>query len=298
MLRFILIILVFISSFSLFAQTEEVNRNLRLFAHGKIDEVKNNLLDLLVEYPNDPGVILLRGVVENNAFKALEIYERILEEHPNSEWADDAYWRIIQFHAIIGNSEKAEDELEIFRRRYPTSIFLGPATDVVRAANGIKGKNKNDIASFRDNSTKNEPIKKLPDNKKVIEDDDIVISNPHNEAVKKSQKEPNPDLRKTPMPEEPEEKDNENITEETENSDETGGYWGLQVGIYKNQNSAENERDKFLTKRLRTQVVEKEVNGETMYAVVIGNYTSKKSAEAAKMIVKQQCDCNPIIYKK
>ncbi len=281
-------IFIFLSFSSLYSQSDEVNKNLRLYAHGKIDEVKNNLFDLLVEYPEDPGVKLLRAVVENDAEKALGMYQNILDNYSESDWADYAYWRIIQYYAVTGNIEKAENELENFRLRYPTSVFLGTATDLIITSKSINN----------DGITKRQKTKDVPEEQsknitadkiseeKVPDESDVVTSHPESDKINKKQTQDNSDN-----------KDEIKRVTEVEESDESG-FWGLQVGIYKNKDSAENEREKFLTKRLRTKIEEKQVNGETMYAVVIGNYTSESSAEAAKKIVKQQCDCNPIIYKK
>lgn len=282
------VVVVFFLVFSfgkLYSQSDEVNKNLRLYAHGKIDEVKNNLFDLLVEYPEDPGVKLLRAVVENDAEKALGMYQNILDNYSESDWADYAYWRIIQYYAVTGNIDRAETELENFRRRYPTSVFLGTATDLIRTAKSIGNNNISKRQKIEDsnseqskNITADRIIEKIPD------DSDVVTSNPDsdNSSEDNEIKKPENNLSNRTV---------------TDNNDDTG-FWGLQVGIYQNKNSAENEREKFLTKRLRTKIEEKEVNGKIMYAVVIGNYTSESSAEAAKKIVKQQCDCNPIIYKK
>jgi tetratricopeptide (TPR) repeat protein len=282
-----------VSSLSLLAQADEVNKNLRLYAHGQIDEVKNNLLDLLVEYPDDPGVKLLRAVVEDDAEKALKMYQNILNNYSKSDWADYAYWRIIQYYAITGDISKAEEELENFRLRYPSSVFLGTSTDLIITAKSIQNNSGKSISKrnkIEDNSTAIHNDNS--DNNEVPKTEDVVFSNPS-----KDNSDNNEELsgRKTVQSDE----SKSQVADESEQIKENeSGYWGLQVGIYQNKDSAEKEREKFLTKRLRTKIEEKEVNGKVMYAVVIGNYTSEASAEAAKMIVKQQCDCNPIIYKK
>ena len=76
------------------------------------------------------------------------------------------------------------------------------------------------------------------------------------------------------------------------------GYYGLQVGLFDNKKSAENEMKKFLRKRMRTEVKSKSIDGDNKFAVVIGNYSSLESAKAAKIIVQQQCDCEPIVFEK
>jgi tetratricopeptide (TPR) repeat protein len=108
----ITLLFLFIGASFAFAQADEVNKNLRLFAHGRIDEVKNNIPNLIAEYPNDPGVKLLLGVVLDDAGKALKLYEEIINDHQKSQWADDAYWRIVQYYAVLGDTAKARFELE------------------------------------------------------------------------------------------------------------------------------------------------------------------------------------------
>jgi hypothetical protein len=49
---------------------------------------------------------------------------------------------------------------------------------------------------------------------------------------------------------------------------------------------------------MRTEIIQREVDGGRAYAVVIGNYSSRSSAEAAKIIVGRQCECEPIIIEK
>ena len=46
------------------------------------------------------------------------------------------------------------------------------------------------------------------------------------------------------------------------------------------------------------QIVEKEVNGKKMFAVIIGNYATKESLEKNRSIVEKICNCETIIYEK
>ena len=292
-------LVIIFSASAAFSQAEEVNKNLRLFAHGKISEVKNNIPDLIAQYPQDPGVKLLLGVVLDDAAKALKLYEEIINDHAKSQWADDAYWRIVQYHAVVGDTAKARFELEKFRRRYPTSEFLAPATDVVRSAVGMAKSGRKEVAEVQTN-TEEKDTGEDQSTEELAEDiltEDTVRSDTNDMQKQAAEME---------AADEPVEKaDQQNdaakeskTAEDTAGEEEYTGYYGLQVGIYKNKESAEKERERFLVKRLRTEVTKKNINGETMFAVVIGNYTSKESAQAAKMIVKQQCECDPIIYRK
>ena len=119
------------------AQTAKVRASLLMVAQGNTEIAQNELKSLLTEFPNDPGVQLLRGVLLDDAMQALEIYQHIVQNHPMSEWADDAYWRIVQYYAIKGDTANARINLEVFRRKYPMSEFLMPATEIVKHSVGL-----------------------------------------------------------------------------------------------------------------------------------------------------------------
>ncbi len=229
------------------AQTTKVNSLLKLAAQGKISEVKKQLPALQAEYPNEPGVKLVQAVIMDDGLKALEIYKSIVKEFPNSEFADDAIWRVVQFYAVIGDTAQAKKELEYFRKKYPNSEFLAAASDAVKLAIGSL---KYDYKEKMANGSKNE------ENKEV-----------HAEAKKESPK---------------------SVSE----------HWGLQVGIYSTKAAAESEKKRFLEMKLRTDIKEKELNGEKKWAVVIGDYSSKESAEKEKANIEKKCKCSPIVYKK
>lgn len=315
---FIILLFLIISYCISYSQKEEVNKNLKLVAYGKIEEVKAAIPDLLAKYPNDPGVKLLLGTVLDDAFLALDVYKEILKNFPESEWADHAYWRIIQFYAVLGDTAKAQIELANFRSRYPGSIFITAASDVVRSAVNLTGnklKTSQSLASLeqpKQNSIKTDNVPNNAANKiPKVPKAEPAKSNTPNKTESTDTAEKKPNLEKlTPVKKEVSAaKDNEVIADKAKLKDEPKkkpdtlasqgpAFYGLQVGIYKDKNTADSEKSKFLVKRLRTQVVEKEVNGVVMNAVVIGHYSSLESAEEGKKIVSIQCGCDPIIYKK
>lgn len=292
------LLIVIFTAFIIFSQTavsqaEIVSEYLKLVAKGNTTQVKTQLPDLLAEYPNDPGVMLLHGVVIEDAFRAVKIYERIVKNYQQSQWADDAYWRIVQFYAILGDISRAEKELYDFRSKYPASEFIVPATDVVRSAIGIARKQKSRFAL--------DPEMQMTDYEEP-ERNKIPAYTPlnvkHNVIAI--------ELDEKPVIESPPGEIKTNVFEPAKAEDSKtkpfytfdAATYGLQVGIFSNKDYADAEMRKFLKQRMRTEVKQKVINGENMYAVVIGNYSSKESAEAAKLIVQQQCDCNPIVFEK
>ena len=326
----ILFILAILFVFSdIYSQDVEVGRYLNMVAQGKTDEVRQALPDLMVAYPNDPGVKLLTASVIQDAFKSVDIYNDIALNHPESKWADDALWRIIQFHAIMGNSEKANIGLTILRKSYPTSEFIVPATDIVRSSYTLTKMRKLEQPVKVEEKENEEPSNMT--NWEQLKDEKVeeLVKDEENEEIDKV-KEERKQIKK-PLKEEvseevmgggelPEPK-RENLVrdilqkhiEDEKKKDEENkrelkpeapllssgtGFFGLQVGVFSQKINADAEMQKFLNQRMRSEVRAVKKDDSFLYAVIIGNYSTKKSAEAAKIIVNQQCGCDPIIVEK
>lgn len=339
------IIAVLILPFCILADDLPIGKYLNMIAEGKTEEVRAVMLDLYVENPDDPGVMLLAGAVLQDAFKAMDFYQKIVNDHPQSEWADDAMWRIIQFYAILGDEQKANAALEVMRKKYPTSQFLVPATDVVRSAVGLAAYKKEneaklpnldmpsgnnlteDISKFatpntqnklkdeenRDGSISNEDANRMV---KEIEQDFATIEQEYGKDDKSIAKMNEPTKRKTaqeilkeqiakekeksssPMVAEFEKPKQDNTSIELPDDKPKEITYGLQVAAFDSRDLAEGEQQKYLAQRMRTEILPKKVDGSIKFAVVIGAYSSKRSAEAAKIIVSRQCECEPLVIEK
>lgn len=352
-----------------------ISKYLNEVASGNSDKVRMILPDLMVEYPNDPGVKFLTAAVLSDAMKALDIYTDIVNNSPQSNWADDALYRVIQFNVVLNDENAATQNLELLRKRYPTSEFIVPSADLVKTALGVKAdykaintaninkdvspeiiemskkpkkmndkkddiiiipnteKEKPKVAEVSFNEEDPEPeeivepeleniddlaianneVNELNDNVEITGKDDIKLkenkeAKDNAEELKKlldkqiqKEKEAKKEVvlaDNTPKKEANPKKVEETKTVEINKKEEKSVRWGLQVAIFDNQQSAETERDKFLSQRMRTEVINRNVDGKNMFAVIVGHYTSKSNAEAAKIIINQQCNCNPLIIEK
>jgi len=328
-----------------------VAKYLNMVAQGRSDEVRRILPDLMVMYPNDPGVKLLTGSILQNAFKATEIYENIVAEYPQSEWADDSMWRIIQFYAVMGDTSKAQTSLAEMRKNYPLSDFLVPSSDIVRSSVGLarvkltsRDKKLNNLKKVikeavtpENEETKTDKLKiKMPVEKAIkIENNSLennslgdnslgsppalVLDNQENSNMINHEEKietPNPaeqilkeqmkiqeavsknDEQEQRMNDNDEKIKEEKIIDNTLPIGTGSGSYGLQVGIYAKKSDAESEKNKYIAQRMRCEVRKMENDKGSFYVVLIGNYSSLSSAKAAKMIVNEQCACNPTVVEK
>ncbi len=69
----------------------------------------------------------------------------------------------------------------------------------------------------------------------------------------------------------------------------------LQIGAYSTKEVAEQEAAKYRAQRLRVEVIEK---APSLFAVTIGDYSSREAADKARPLVEQQCQCTPFIIPK
>jgi len=253
-------------------QASIVRNRLQSLAMGKLDEVKRDLPDLLAEFPDDPGVQFLHASVLEDMSKSLPMYQRIVKEQPDCEWSDDAQWRIVHYYAMKRDTAKAREEMQNFRTAYPKSELLLTAYDLLRATVGGAGRpSKQTIKQENRTEQKTEE-------KKIIKKDSIS-KNSNSTKIDSSL------ITRG------------NITNPKNNRTET--LFTLQVGVFKTKAAAEQEFDDYKAKRMKVNLTDRKMpDGSLRYVVTIGEYSSRKNAEAGVALVKDVCNCTPLIIQK
>lgn len=271
MKTYIISIIILITSFPVLvnSQTDKVKQYLKMIGIGKINDVKSKMPDMLAIYPNDPGVMLLHGIVIEDMNKSIEIFEKIIKNFPESEFADDANYRIIQYYVLMSNTARANRELETFRIQYKDSELLVLASDLVNTA--TKAAESKNLSPIKD------------EKKTITEKKEIITQKPNEEKAKELK---------------PVYKSTNDETKPAEVSKTEKITYGLQVGLYSTYDAAKSEMEKFKKQRMFAEIKNKKVDNTNYYAVIIGNYSSKESAEEAKIMVKSICKCDPIIFEK
>ncbi len=341
---------ILISSNAL-GQASLVRNRLQAVALGKGEDVKRELPDILAEFPDDPGVQFLHGVVLEDAARALKIYEKIVKEHPECEWADDSQWRIVQFYSLRRDTTRARKELKTYREKYPQSEFLLNAAEMVKATVGFPKIDKASTAptavteaktavqepkstpkpaattvqpdpkaaakpTVADPKTPAKPsaldpkatTKAAPETKPVAKTavpetkpgakpktpETKPVAKPTAFETKPGAKPNVPETKPAAKPTAPETK----TAAKAEPKESPKEVFSLQVGSYDTREAAENEVKNYKQKRMRASVTEKTIDGATKFAVFIGEYSSKESAEKAKELVQKSCNCTPFVVGK
>lgn len=118
-------LLFFLLSLPLVAQLSEqdVRNRLELIHAGKAEQVRAELPMLLRQYPNDPGVKYLEAYLTANGDQAVKKYQSIVDQHPKSEWADDALYKVYQYYYAVGLYKTADAKMSQLNEQYPESIY-------------------------------------------------------------------------------------------------------------------------------------------------------------------------------
>ena len=119
------------------AQPAAVKQYVQQVAAGWTTDAKKALPDLLIEHPDDPGVLFLHAALVDDTKKSAPLLERIVEAHPKSEWADDAMARLVIFAATKNEADRAKKLFATMRDQFSQSDLLPLVYDVLRSTVGV-----------------------------------------------------------------------------------------------------------------------------------------------------------------
>jgi cell division protein FtsN len=78
-------------------------------------------------------VLFLQGVLTTDGSEAAKIYQSIVDNFPESEWADDALYRLYQYFYSIGLYKTGDQKLQQLKRDYPFSSYTARAPETGEA---------------------------------------------------------------------------------------------------------------------------------------------------------------------
>lgn len=106
------------------AQNINIIPQLKKIEAGKIEDVKNDLLNLKQKYPGSPNIIFLEAVITEDGEKSQKFYELVYKDFPDSRFADAALFRSFSYYYALGLYKKAEELKRQLQKEYPKSSYL------------------------------------------------------------------------------------------------------------------------------------------------------------------------------
>jgi cell division septation protein DedD len=121
----------------MFAQTPDIESYVSRIERGEEEQVRLELPALVTKYPKEPGIMYLQGMLTLDGAEAVRnYYQKIVDAHPNSEWADDALYKVYKFYYALGLYRTAESKLNQLKANYPNSKYASETEGLKEVTEG------------------------------------------------------------------------------------------------------------------------------------------------------------------
>ena len=80
--------------------------------HGSRDSAEKALPTIEQEYPNNPSVMYLKGLLETDGEEAMAFFSNLYNTHPTSDYGDDAVMKVAEYYYVAGLYVQAADWLK------------------------------------------------------------------------------------------------------------------------------------------------------------------------------------------
>jgi cell division septation protein DedD len=144
-------------------------------------------------------------------------------------------------------------------------------------------------------STSASEKKKSTDKDHSLEKDDKSIKQEKKSADSKKE---STDSKKESTDSKKESTDSKKESSSKEEDEQSVSSFTMQVGVFKTEETAKAEQAKYTRMRMKTSLYEKEIAGEKVFAVLVGNYPTKADAETQRRLVQRVCNCPAFIVQK
>lgn len=158
MKRFLLIGLFFLSGLVL---AQDFSRYFEYIRQDRVEQVRAAIPDLIRKYPRNPDVLYLSALVEPDGDKALLIYKDVMSQYPNSDRADDALTKIIEYLYAKGLYKKTINYSKQLIAKYPDSENIGACVYMMLSSFNVMNK-KDSVDYYYSYYLKRYPDMKLP----------------------------------------------------------------------------------------------------------------------------------------
>lgn len=98
-----------------------------LFLTKNYDELKARLPEAVAHYRGHPAVLFYQAFVESNADTAQMLYKKVIAAAPNTAFAEQALFRLGQYHFSVQEYGKARSFFSALFKKYPQSAWRDDA---------------------------------------------------------------------------------------------------------------------------------------------------------------------------
>ena len=254
--------------------------------HGSRDSAAVYLPTMEQRYPNNPSLMYLKGLLENNGEEAMVIFSKLYNTHPASEYGDDAVMKVAEYYYAAGMYVKAANWLKKMPIYYSRSEHIERAVKLFLNSLIVSG--HKDTAVFYSRVFKRQ-FPALDVDGKI---NDLLRDFEKSDQEKKSAKEFAPKFS-TPEITPTEIMDETPIV--TIDANNASGIYSLQTGAYSVMENAESQKINLIIAGFSARINELYKSNRTLYAVRIGHYDSKEEAQRVGAQIKAKLGINTIV---
>ena len=246
--------------------------------HGSKDSAEKALPTIEQEYPNNPSVMYLKGLLETDGEEAMAFFSNLYNTHPTSDYGDDAVMKVAEYYYVAGLYVQAADWLKKMPIYYSRSEHIERAVKLFLNSLIVSG--HKDTAIFYSRVFERQFPQLDVDGK--INDllEDFEKSNQKKEDAKE-------ETLKSAEP--------ESIPTKQNDTNGSVGIYSLQSGAYSVRENAEFQKTNLIIAGFSARVTELYRNNRVLYGVRIGYYNSKNDAEIIGSQIKTKLDIATIV---
>ena len=257
---------------------ENLDILIREVLSGEKDSAAIYLPIMEKRYPHNPNMLFLKGLMETNGEKAMEIFVDLYNNHPTSEYGDDAVMKAAEFYYASGLYIQAAAWLKKMPIYYSRSKHIERAIKLFLNSLIVSG--HKDTAIFYSKVFKKQ-FPSLDVDEKIN-----TLLEEYQGSINKSKSIPdnnhesiNP-LRSSSV---------------REINEKKSGKYSLQSGAFSLQENAEDQKIYLMTGGFKARIAELYRKTKVLYAVRIGYFTTSQEAEEVGGTIKTKLDLETIV---
>ena len=97
---------------SFLSSQDHIDELIQHVLHGSRDSAGISFPMIEQEYPNNPSVMYLKGLLETEGEKSMVIFSKLYNTHPTSDYGDDAVMKVAEYYYAAGLYVQASNWLK------------------------------------------------------------------------------------------------------------------------------------------------------------------------------------------
>ncbi len=274
-----LIVLLNILIASLFCQ-ENLDILIKEVLSGTKDSAVIYLPMIEKRYPHNPKMLFLKGLMETNGDEAMQTFVELYNNHPTSEYGDDAVMKVAEFYYASGLYVQSAEWLKKMPIYYSRSEHIERAVKLFLNSLIVTG--NRDTAIFYSKVFK----RQFPSMDVDGKINDLLESHENSKQSSINSIKPISENNQKVF----------NSSSKGKEADKNLKIYSLQSGAFSLKKNAENQKLYLISEGFNARIAEL-YQPKILYVVRIGYYNNKEDSDEVRNKIKSKLDIETIIIK-